>query len=184
MFYYPWQKLLTDARNGDLFVGHLVQEARPLSDPLDQLGELRSSFRLRANYRREIEHASDLGWFIARFPHHLKPSLTVKRMVWCVRTILIAQLAEEGKLVFAPTRLAKLAGSKAATDLLIERRRRLPDDKMQRTFRRFLLMSTERQRWHGEKAEDYFIQRFSETSNEVALKALQQNTQCDSHTYA
>lgn len=183
MFFYPWRKLLADANEGDLFVGHLVQEAKPLSDPLNQLGQLRSTFKLRESYQREIDQASDLGWFLSRFPHHLKPSLTAKRIIWCVRTILIAKLAEEGKLVFAPSELAELANSKAASDLMVERRRRLPDDRMQKNFRRFLLISTERQRWHRDEGVDYFVAKFRSTSNEVALKTLEQNEQFADPTY-
>ncbi len=183
MFFYPWNRLLADAQNGDLFVGHLVQEAQALSDPLNQLGQLRISFRLRASYQREIDHASDLGWFLSRFPDYLKPSLTAKRMVWCVRTILIARLAESGNLVFAPRALADSAESSAASYLIMERRRRLPDEKMQRNFKRFLLMWTERQRWHREEPAESFIKRFRETSNEVALKTLDQNTELPTSLY-
>lgn len=184
MFFYPWQKLMDDALAGDLFVGHLVQEARPLSDPLDQLGQLKASFRLRTSYQREIGHASDLGWFIYRFPQHLKPSLMAKRMIWCVRTILIARFAEKGKLVFAPKALAEMANSQTVTDLLMERRRRLPDAKMQKNFRRFLVTSTERQRWYREESEAQFMARFIDSSNEVAIKTLEQNQAFVSSTYA
>lgn len=183
MFFYPWAKLLADASAGDLFVGHLAQEARALSDPSDKLGQLKASFRLRDSYQREIEHARDLGWFISRFPQKLKPSLMTKRMIWCVRTVLIARFAEEGKLVFAPNTLAEMARSKAASDLLMERRRRLPDEKMQKAFRRFLLTATDRERWHREESEAYFIGKFIDTLNDVAIKTLEQNSVSASSTY-
>jgi hypothetical protein len=86
--------------------------------------------------------------------------------------------------VFAPKALAALAGSKAASDLIMERRRRLPDENMQRNFKRFLLVSTERQRWHREEPADYFVKRFCETSNDVALKTVEQNAEFPASTYA
>lgn len=184
MFFYPWEKLLADAREGDLFVGHIAQEARPIADPDNQLGQLRDAFKFRSNYQTEIDHALDFGWFISRFPARLKPSLAAKRMVWCVRTILIARLAEQGKLVFSPTELARLSDSKAAADLIMGRRRRTTDKKMQRDFRKFLLVMTERQRWHREESEEFFIQRFKETSNQVALKTLEQNSAFGAPTYS
>lgn len=183
MFFYPWQKLLDDAASGDLFVGHLVQEARAVADPLDQLGQLRLSFQIRASYQREIEHACDLGWFIIRFPQRLKPSLMAKRIMWCVRTILIAKFAEEGDLIFAPNALAERAKSKTVTELLAERRRRLADAKMQHNFRRFLVTAAYRKRWHRDGSEDQFLDRFIETSNNVAIKTLEQNDRFANATY-
>ena len=41
MFFYPWEKLAADARDGDLFVCHIVHEAKPVFDPLGQLDDLR-----------------------------------------------------------------------------------------------------------------------------------------------
>jgi len=175
MFFYPWQRLLAAAEQGDLFVGHIAFEARPLSDPGDQLGQLKAAFRLRSSYQKEIGQASDLGWFMLRFPNHLKHSLMAKRMIWCVRTILIARLAEKGKLVFAPKALAEMAPSKSARELLAERRRRLPDDRMQKNFRKFLVAMVDRQRWQREESIEFFLQRFAETSNDVALKTIEQN---------
>jgi hypothetical protein len=184
MFFYPWHRLLAGAEAGDLFVGHIAYEARPLADPNDQLGKLKAAFRIRPSYQREIDQASDLGWFIIRFPHYLRPSLMAKRMMWCARTILIARLAEQGKLVFAPNELAELANSKSARELLSERRRRRVDEKMNRNFRQFLLTATDRQRWHREESLEFFVRKFAETSNEVATKTIEQNKTFEALPYA
>jgi hypothetical protein len=115
---------VADAEAGDLFAGHIALEGKPISDPLDQLGDLRRAFKLRSSYAVEIGHALDFGWFIIRFPKELKPSLAAKRMIWCVRTILIARSAEAGKPIFAPGELGQTARSAAAHELLSARRRR------------------------------------------------------------
>jgi len=139
MFFYLWQKLLADAALGDLFAGHIALEGKPISDEFDQLGELRRAFKLRSSYAAEVSHALDLGWFITRFPEELKPSLVTKRMIWCVRTILISRSAEAGKPIFAPGQLATTARSSAGQELLSTRRRRKLTKSMLSLFERFLL---------------------------------------------
>jgi len=137
MFFYPWAKLVADARKGDLFVCHLTLEAKPVFDPAGRLDELRSAFRMRPNYRREIAQALDVGTMIDRFAERLDPEAAARRMVWCVRTVLIARSAERGEPIFAPARLATTA-SPAAADILISRHQRKPDATMRFRFRRFL----------------------------------------------
>jgi hypothetical protein len=101
-----------------------------------------------------------------------------------LRTILIARLAEDGQLVFAPKKLAELARSKAARELLEERRRRRTDDKMMRNLSKFLVTEADTQRWHRTASLDEFVQRFRDTSNDVALKTLEQNERFPGGTYA
>jgi hypothetical protein len=183
MFFYPWQRLLDGAAAGELFVGHIAFEARSLSDPRDLLTQLKSAFRLRSSYQDEINKAADLGWFLVRFPDYLKHSVKAKRIVWCVRTILIARLAEQGRLIFAPAALAEEAKSKAARELLAGRRRRLADDKTHVNLRKFLVDTVDRQRWYREASAEQFIARFERTSNDVALKTMEQNKTFETSVY-
>ena len=117
------------------------------------------------------------------FPEYLKSLLRAKRLIWCVRTILITRLAEDGQLVFAPKKLAELARSKAAKELLEERRRRRTDDKMVRNLSKFLVTEADTQRWHRTASFDEFVRRFRETSNDVAPKTLEQNERYPSGIY-
>ena len=50
LFLYPWHMLEHDAREGDLFVCHLVCEAKPLFDPDGYLPKLKDAFRFRSDY--------------------------------------------------------------------------------------------------------------------------------------
>ncbi|MCW5737311.1 MAG: nucleotidyltransferase domain-containing protein [Enhydrobacter sp.] len=184
MFFYPWQKLLADAAHGDLFAGHVALEGKPISDEFDQLRELRRTFRLRSSYAPEVSHALDLGWFIYRFPEALRPSLAAKRMIWCVRTILIARSAENGKPIFAPGQLAKIAQSSAGGELLSMRRRRRLTKATLRLFQRFLLEE-------GRGADEprcstpaQFIDRFVQSENGVALRTLRQNEKYQHQLYS
>ena len=102
LFLYPWHKLEHDARNGDLFVCHIVREAKPLLDPDGYLPKLKEAFRFRSDYVAEIARATDFGWYLVRFGEDLNSNLQAKRALWCIRTILIARSAERRDPVFAP----------------------------------------------------------------------------------
>lgn len=137
MFFYPWKKLVADACRGDLFVCHIVQEARPVFDPQNRLEDLRLHFRLRASYALEIAQARDFGWFLEHHGDELSSRLLVRRMIWCIRTVLIAQSAERGTPEFAPSILAAAAPPIAAK-LIAERHRYRIDAAMRQQFSRYM----------------------------------------------
>ena len=172
MFFYPWEKLLADARDGDLFVCHIVREAKPVFDPLSQLDQLRSQFRLRTSYAREIAHARDLGWFLDRYGSALYSSVVVRRMVWCVRTILIARLAERGAPVFAPLELAMAAPASAA-ELLADRHQRRLDVAMRQRFRQFIMQEDVRPALSSEATIDDYRSLFLHTGNKVGMQTIE-----------
>jgi len=172
MFFYPWQKLTADARDGDLFVCHIVREAKPVFDPLGQLDQLRSQFKLRASYAREIAHARDLGWFLDRHAGALNSNVVVRRMVWCVRTILIARLAERGTPIFAPLELAMAAPASAA-DLLADRHQRRLDVTMRQRFRQYMMQENTGLRLPSEATIDDYRSLFLRTGNKVGLQTIE-----------
>ena len=71
LFLYPWPTLEQNAHDGDLFVCHLVREAKPLLDPDDYLPKLKEAFRFRSDYVAVVARATDLGWYLARFGEDL-----------------------------------------------------------------------------------------------------------------
>lgn len=175
LFLYAWPKLLVDAAQGDLFVCHLVREAEPVFDPGNRLGLLREAFRLRADYRDSIQQACDLGWFLDRFGSALNTGIVARRMIWCVRTILIAKSAQAGVPTFAPHALAKFSASDVASDLLAARHHRRVDTQLRARFRRFMTDECGFSSWHvGAEVSDY-MSRFVTTGNKVALQTLQQS---------
>src|SRR5690606_5007487 len=109
MFFYGWSKLLADAADGDLFVCHIAREAKPVFDPNGLLTTLSEAFVFRNTYMPTIEQARDFGWYLARYGVTLNRRLLVKRIIWCVRTILVARSAERRQPVFASHLLAKLS---------------------------------------------------------------------------
>ena len=172
MFFYPWEKLKADARDGDLFVCHIVREAKPVFDPLGQLDQLRSQFRLRTSYAREIAHARDLSWFLDRHVGALNSSVVVRRMVWCIRTILIARLAERGAPVFAPLELAKAAPTSAA-DLLAVRHQRRLDVTMRQRFRQYIMEEDVSPVLPSEATIGDYRSLFLRTGNKVGLQTIE-----------
>ena len=171
MFFYPWEKLTADARDGDLFVCHIVREARPVFDPLDQLDELRSQFRLRTSYAREIVQARDLGWFLDSHGSALNGSMVVRRMVWCVRTITIAQLAEHGRPAFAPNELA--AAAPLAANILVNRHQRRLDVAMRQQFRQYLMQVGGSPALPREATLEDYRDLFVRTGNKVGLQTIE-----------
>ncbi len=64
--FYSKKFLIKISSIGNLFALHLVCEAKPIFDPNGVLEEMRSAFRKKTNYCREIADASMLGWFLIR----------------------------------------------------------------------------------------------------------------------
>ena len=174
MFFYPWRKLLADAGAGDLFVCHVAREAKPIFDPANHLERLRVAFKLRASYGRDISLASDLGWFIDRHADVLTSAIAAKRIVWCVRTILIARTAERGTPVFAPAALAATTSSSAGTELLLTRHQRRADVLMRRRFRQFLADEGYAPPLASEAAPRDYNEHFKRSKNSVAIRTVLQ----------
>ena len=176
-FLYPWHKLEHDSRNGDLFACHLVREAKPLFDPDGYLPKLKDAFRFRSDYRAEIAHATDLGWYLAKFGDELNSDLQVKRSLWCIRTILIARSAERRDPIFAPQLLAEQTHSVAGRKLLASRRGARDHSEVRQWLRVFLEEETAFDHFYELADRSDLIQRFRETSNKVALQTLHQEEQ-------
>lgn len=177
MFLYSWRKLEHDSRNGDLFTCHLVREAKPLFDPDGYLPKLKEAFRFRPDYMAEIAHATDFGWYLARFGDELNSHLQVKRALWCIRTILIARSAERRDPVFAPQLLAEQTRSVAGRNLLASRRGARDHAEVRQWLRVFLEEETAFDPFNKLAHRCAFIERFRETSNKVALQTLRQEEQ-------
>lgn len=174
LFLYPWHRLQQDAHDGDLFVCHLAREAKPLIDPDNYLAKLQSAFQFRSSYQSEIDRATELGMYLARFGGELNSSLLTKRALWCIRTILIAQSVERRNPVFAPRSLAESTQSEAARDLLTNRHIHRESAEIQQSLRSFLNQVAQSNRILETADRAHFIERFIATSNKVALQTLRQ----------
>jgi predicted nucleotidyltransferase len=170
---YPYEDLVVRARQGDLFLCHVVKEAKVLYDTDGHFEVLRSSFRLRKSYSSEVRQASDLGWFLARFGEILDdPALVTRRIAWCVRTILIARSAESGSPVFSVEALTEFSGLPSVRRLIRQKAESKVTSQATSDLKQFLIQrGLEDPVTHAESAEPYRLW-FSETSNDVAIQTL------------
>lgn len=127
VYIYPWVLLLRKAAAGDLFVCHIVREARALHDPDGRLGVLRDTFRFKDSYADEIGQASDLAWYIIHNFRNMPGAVATKRIAWCVRTILIARTAEQHCPLFAADELWRFSGSANVRHLIAQKDDSEPD---------------------------------------------------------
>ena len=102
---YPISTLMEKSRRGDLFLLHLVKEGRVLHDTAGIFESVKSAFALKESYNDEIRQATLICLFILDNRHALDLKSGRSRLVWSIRTILIANAANEGLAVFSARRL-------------------------------------------------------------------------------
>ncbi len=181
---YPLEDLLVRARKGDLFVCHIVREAKAIYDPAHQLDLVRKQFSLRASYEREIGHASDLGWFIVDYgsESHLQFLLN-RRIAWCVRTILIAKSAEIEEPVFSAVGLAEFANSDDVLKLIKNKETDRADPEAMEMLANFLSTFGSARFQRDAVSYGEYIKRFADTSNDVALSLIKAEAGSQTFTY-
>ncbi|MFI4973076.1 MAG: nucleotidyltransferase domain-containing protein [Caulobacterales bacterium] len=172
--FYPLEDLLAGARQGDLFVCHLCQEAKPIYDPAHELGRLRSALRLRASYSDVVKKASDLAWYLARYGGQLPHAhLVNRRIAWCVRTILISRAAELRRPVFSAGQLAAFADDPGVERLIRRKMESDPPSSRIRGRLRALLVKWGTSDPVGRTAcMDAYRTVFESTESAVALQTL------------
>lgn len=178
LYLYPWIYLLDAAGRGDLFLCHIVKEAKALHDPEDRLDQLGGAFVFKESYAEEIRKASDLGWYLATCREALAGPSIAKRIAWCVRTVLIARSAEQHMPCFAASALAKFSGSDAVR-VLISRKdddRVAPDSPI--LLRQVLVEFGAAEPFPNGLANTYRAY-FKKSANDVALNTLRARSNDD-----
>jgi hypothetical protein len=111
------------AISGDLFILHVVHEGKVISDPSGFFNSLRESFVIKENYASERREALLLASFItSNWLHFTNKTLLNKRIAWSVRTIVISQLVEEGRIIFSPNGLCESVPEMDISSLISLRR--------------------------------------------------------------
>jgi nucleotidyltransferase-like protein len=109
---YPFEHVVGRARAGDLFAYHIVSEGRVVYECEPVFQTIVGEFALRPDYSREIELASDVGWFLL---HHRDRIVSAARfsakLAWCTHTMLVARAAGQRRPVFSTAGLAAFARS-------------------------------------------------------------------------
>lgn len=171
MSYYPLASLESKAAAGDLFVYHIVLEAKVVFDPDNVLGRLRRLLRPKASYAAEVGHGGDLAWFLIHHHQTLPPSLVAKRIAWSVRTVLIARSAMEGRPVFAPDQLAFRSRYARASELIALRHGEFAPPSLS-LLRAFLDAETLTDPLGSDASQISWRRHFAASRNVVALQLL------------
>ena len=100
---YSWSRLQQAADQGSLFVQHLKQESKILSDPSDRLADLLAQYSTKANYKRESNGAASLlGTLVQHLPRcDAGPMWTLDVLSVGFRSLAVANLADNGIYAFA-----------------------------------------------------------------------------------
>jgi predicted nucleotidyltransferase len=108
-FRYPIATLHSFFLDGDLFALHLKLEGQILYDTQNLFSDARDQFRYRDTYSRELREASGIIWFISDQLENIQTELSRRKLIWAIRTILIARLTEQRTPAFSSSALADFA---------------------------------------------------------------------------
>ena len=100
---YSWDRLQRAADQGSLFVQHLQQESKILSDPSDRLSHLLAQYSPKGDYKQESDGAASLlGNLLQQLPKcDQGPMWTLDVLSVGFRSLAVAALADNGIYVFA-----------------------------------------------------------------------------------
>lgn len=107
---YPFDTLLTKSKSGDLFALHLVEEGRTLHDTAGVFERVKENFTYRDNYQSDIQTATAVAYYLLSQGTLLQKRRARARLIWAVRTLLIARAAELRKPVFSSAALENFSG--------------------------------------------------------------------------
>lgn len=116
---YPLGTLIKKSLQGDLFVLHVVTEGRVLHDTALAFAQAKEAFVYREGYRQDVRNATAVVRYLLSHPDVLSKRQARARLIWGVRTVLIASAAERREPAFssgALERFSGLAGLKNVVD--------------------------------------------------------------------
>lgn len=137
----PMHTLIEDAKNGDLFMIHIAFEGVAISDPSGFFQELKEVCHIRRNYDDERNEARLLACYILSIGGKFDGSYFLnKRLAWCIRTIVISQAVEAGRIIFSPNGLRDFYSKMDIGNLLSLRRSNAHPSTYSESLREFLEM--------------------------------------------
>lgn len=110
LYQYPIDTLRQKARLGDLFVLHLIREGKILHDTAGIFASVSDYFVFKQSYHDEIETAYLIIKFFEARAKLLSNPKARKRLVWAIRTIIIARAAEQRAAIFSSAAIADFIG--------------------------------------------------------------------------
>ena len=182
LYHYNTDWLGTKAKQGDLFVWHIVTEALAVFDPNDVLTKLQDEFQFSRNYEDEILKGSEVGWAIVSLWEELSAASINKKLAWSVRTIAIARAASSQTPAFSAQALAETLGYPNIVSLVGQKDEKHLSEKSLKDFVAFLAEFGFSRRCGDISSVDEYTSYFSETQNEVGLKLLELQSSYSGYT--
>ena len=175
--YTPQTNLLEMSARGDLFAIHLAYEAKVVADPDGFFDNFKKALKIKSSYAEEREAASALAAYLLKRKLST-PQIPVrnKRIAWCVRTILISLLLEEGRIVFSPDELQGLFPDNRIGILLNARRAKTGISGYKKALRWFLEEHGEAE--FGQKGLRQLRHDFDKQDNKVAKSTIRSLARC------
>jgi predicted nucleotidyltransferase len=117
--YYSKDLLKERVENGNLFCLHLAKEGKIVYDPEDILRDILKKFEYKNNYYKEKKEATELCWALIKFANSFDNYFYFnKKIAWCVRTIIIANSAEQRNPVFSKSDLSNFINDKSILQII------------------------------------------------------------------
>jgi len=98
---YPYKYMEKMCQKGDLFFLHIVSEGVTLKDSLELLVRLQNSFEYKNSYKTEKAEAAAIIWYCHEYRDGAIDDRFRKRLVWSIRTLIIADAAEQKRAIFS-----------------------------------------------------------------------------------
>lgn len=166
------EALITKAREGDLFQRYLTLGATAVIDPNGRLDALRAAFRLRETYAKTLAGTADIVHMLLQ-PEiaALSPPLTAGKLLWAVRTFLMA----EGADPFL-SQEALDPGDLTTLRLVHSARYSQNGDAAQESMRQFLIRRGRAARLPAETTLSEYADYFETEANPLGLRICQDLT--------
>ena len=107
---YPFGYLKKRSEEGDLFLAHIVHEGRALHDTANAVQQINEAFRFRSSYETEVCTAHGIIEFMGHRERLIRTKQQRSRLIWGIRTLLVARQAEQEKVGFSSRALEEFSG--------------------------------------------------------------------------
>ncbi len=174
------QYLFEMADQGDLFAIHLAYEGKEIFDSKHIFKDFKERLKVRSTYSEVRAAASDLAWFLHDYGSTYEAALVNKRIAWCVRTIVISELVERGRFIFAPDALSAEYPKNSVPQLINLRRSKSKSRKRTVMLSDFIEAHCAK-RPNKDSAED-FMEYFEKSGNAVAVSTVKKLSSIRSKT--
>ncbi|UNK38018.1 hypothetical protein MNR02_16455 [Shinella sp. H4-D48] len=120
---YNFKDLSERSKSGDLFMIHLCLEGQALFDPKDHFELLKYQLDIKRNYFSEKKRAVAIGQLVVNeFRKSKSKPFPARRILWAIRTIIIADSVENNKFSFSTEAISNYSNMVGLFEILRDKR--------------------------------------------------------------